>query len=288
MEPDLHYSRKQMSPGVSGFPKMLHLADARTAFASGDLRQALSDVDAALAIDPAFAAAQALRADVIAGLAAPPVVRSTVEAHPKVQCAKRVRPRALAATVSVAVLASVLGLGLMRRTRVDSAPVAAATATAVVRVAHTSGPVPAAAVVVPPDPAPPKEPTGVVRWVSRRLNALDVRPGWRASVLHVDDTGLLKDLGEGIRELWVGRLSDRLDAIFIGRAVEPGEWTTLHASLNARGVVWRIYKDHATAAAGAVSAAAAAAGFRYVKRVRYSDGYSAEQFMLRRARSSSD
>src|SRR5256885_9927959 len=139
-----------MFPGVGGFPKMLHLADARTAFAAGNLRQALIEVDAALAVDPTLVAARSLRADVLAALAARPAIRSTAEAHPKVQCVTRVRPRRLAATIAVAVLASILGLILMRNTRVDSAPVVAAPP--IVRVAP-SVPV-SAATVVPLVPTP--------------------------------------------------------------------------------------------------------------------------------------
>src|SRR5215471_8161173 len=45
--------------------KLLHLANAREALRSGDLVQALNEVDAAVAADPAFAAAQTLRAEIV-------------------------------------------------------------------------------------------------------------------------------------------------------------------------------------------------------------------------------
>src|SRR4051812_4927734 len=57
--------------GTAGpLQKLLHLANAREALASGDPGQALNEVDAALAADASFAAAHTLRADIITRMSA--------------------------------------------------------------------------------------------------------------------------------------------------------------------------------------------------------------------------
>jgi hypothetical protein len=53
-------------------------------------------------------------------------------------------------------------------------------------------------------PADITTPKSVAAWTSPRLAQLDVRPRWRASAIHVEDSALLRDLEEGVSELWIG------------------------------------------------------------------------------------
>jgi hypothetical protein len=133
--------------------------------------------------------------------------------------------------------------------------------------------------------AAPSTPASAVAWISPRLTRLEVRRHWRAAAIHVEDTALLRDLGEGIRELWIGRLTDHMDAIFIGGTVDNDEWMALRASLTPTGVVWRISPTDAGATADAtLIASATSAGFTRLKRLRYSSMYMAEQFTSRSLR----
>jgi len=117
----------------------------------------------------------------------------------------------------------------------------------------------------------------VTEWISHRLTHLRVQPHWRAAALRVDDAALLRDLGEGISELWVGKLTGNEDAIFIGGSVDGNDWRNVRASLNPRGVVWLVYRRR-SAPRDDVGATAVAAGFERGPSVRYSDDYVAEQF----------
>src|SRR3982751_4980390 len=60
----------RMKGSAGPLQKLLHLANAREALASGDPAQALNEVDAALAADASFAAAHTLRADIMARMSA--------------------------------------------------------------------------------------------------------------------------------------------------------------------------------------------------------------------------
>ena len=102
--------------------------------------------------------------------------------------------------------------------------------------------------------------------------------------MDVDDAALLKDLGEGISELWVGKLMSNEDAIFIGGTMGADEWIKLRSSLKPSGVVWRLVRNRATPGDTASSTSAVAAGFSLVKKVRYSTDYVGEQFALRAVR----
>src|SRR5947209_16912693 len=63
-------SSARMKGSAGPLQKLLHLANAREALASGDPGQALNEVDAATAADASFAAAHTLRADIIARMSA--------------------------------------------------------------------------------------------------------------------------------------------------------------------------------------------------------------------------
>lgn len=133
-------------------------------------------------------------------------------------------------------------------------------------------------------PADIATPKSVAAWSSSRLAQLDVRPRWRASAIHVEDSALLRDLEEGVSELWIGKLTTDRDVIFVGAADED-KWDTLASFLKPNGVVWLIYSNRLSAADGAaIATAATAAGFAPIKRLRYSAGYTAEKFVPRRSR----
>jgi hypothetical protein len=129
--------------------------------------------------------------------------------------------------------------------------------------------------------APTATDAEATEWISHRLTHLRVRPHWRASALRVDDAALLRDLGEAISELWVGRLTGNEDAIFIGASVDGNGWRKVRASINPKGVVWLVYRRRSESRVD-VGATAVAAGFERGPSVRYSDDYVAEQFKPRR------
>jgi hypothetical protein len=133
-------------------------------------------------------------------------------------------------------------------------------------------------------PAEISTPNNVAAWTSPRLAQLEVRPQWRASAIQVEDSALLRDLEEGVSELWIGKLTRNRDAIFVGASAED-KWDTLASFLKPNGIVWLIYPNRpGVAKRDAVAAAAAAAGFAATKRLHYSAGYTAEKFISRRSR----
>jgi hypothetical protein len=315
--------------------KLLHLANAREALASGDLQQALNEADAAIAADPMFGAARTLRADIIArmnpevtpdslpsvSLAAPVAVAAPVAAAAVVPPALPVRAPAVAVRahpprraatstpagvpIALGVLVIVGGVGvallasgIIFREPKPVPPVAIQTPAAAPAPAPRPAPVQASDVTLPPPPreaaavarvkpavAESREPTtpiNAIEWASPRLTHLNVRPRWRASALRVEDSALLRDLGQGIGELWVGKLTGNEDAIFVGGNIDASDWVKLRGSIKPTGVVWRIYSNRSESPDTHVTAAIAA-GFSRVKKVRYSADYSGEQFALRRS-----
>ena len=312
--------------------KLLHLANAREALRSGDLAQALNEVDAAVSADPAFAAARTLRAEIVASMnaavatecatavavpVAAPAMAVAVVAEPLVPASIAVtmtaplvappsvpspksRPRpappkqmAIPIVLGALVIALGIGIALLAGGVIsrEAEPARAVTArTAPPKPVPPSDivlPAPRRATPTPPSVAPPTAPAPVetraaaaVEWASPRLTHLSVRPRWRASALHVEDAALLRDLGQGVGELWVGKLTGNEDAIFVGGSIDESVWPKLRASIKPTGVVWRIYSNRSSTD-GPPIAAATAAGFSRVKKVRYSADYSAEQFAPR-------
>ena len=293
-----------MIAGAGSLQKLLHLANAREALTSGDLLQALSEADAAVAADATFAAAHSLRREIVSRMNAAP---QTVAQPPRVReqmatpAPPHRRPRsswpalaraglASSALVVVGVAAVMLvrsGRGAdIRRPEVPT-PIATASAVDVPlpRFVPTAPALKAAvpapkATATPPTAIPSREVEGP-EWASARLTRLNVRPRWRASAMRVDDAALLRDLGEGISELWVGKLTGNEDAIFIGGSLDATDWAKLRASLKPTGVVWRIYPHRSVPLTDASLGTAAAAGFTRGRQVRYSSDYVAEQFTPR-------
>jgi len=261
-----------MGGGASGLQKLLHLADARQAFEAGDVAAALTEVDAVIALDSEFAAARVLREEIVAHKTPPPVPES---AKPLPKPRKRVAiPVAVALTLSVAGLAAVAyerGRSCIQ-CRVPQAVVAAG-------IGDIS--LPSATPIQTIVAAPPVEPPANTGpdWTSSRLTRLHARPQWRAAAVDVPDAVLLRDLGEGVRQLWIGTIPDQIDALFVGGTPDEIAWTTWRGALKPGAVVWRI-APQGLAIDDGVADAAAAAGFVRKGRVGYTRGYVAEQYAL--------
>jgi hypothetical protein len=291
------------SDGSAWLRLVRHLTDARRALALGNLDQALTEIEAAVALDAGFVAAQSLRAEIVArmgavGVAAThpaePTQNKYVEAQPSPDRAPATAARLL---MTIATLVLIVGsaalVGMMWRSphialqRVEaSPPTPAAKPNAEYRTPSPPATVARTmmSVFVAEAPADITTPKSVAAWTSPRLAQLDVRPRWRASAIHVEDSALLRDLEEGVSELWIGKLTTDRDAIFVGAADED-KWDTLASFLKPNGVVWLIYSNRLSAAeSAAVATAATAAGFAPIKRLRYSVGYTAEKFVPRRSR----
>lgn len=297
-----------MIAAAGSLQKLLHLANAREAFASGDFPQALSEVDAAVAADATFAAAQSLRQEIVARMnAAPPavpkapLVREHITISEPWQPHRRTRSLWPARVRTGFAICTLFAVGVVAVMLVRSGKRGADVTTAAVLT--TPPVVPVAAVKTPPavpvaldvelprpvttTPAPlPKVTPASARdvetteWASARLTRLNVRPRWRASAMHVDDAALIRDLGEGISELWVGKLTGNEDAIFVGGSLDESDWVKLRASIKPTGIVWRIYPHRSGSASDGVGPAVAA-GFTRGRQVRYSSDYVAEQFTPR-------
>jgi hypothetical protein len=288
------------SDGAAWLRLVGHLANARRALALGNLDQALTEVDAAVALDAGFVAAQSLRDEVVArlravGVAANHPAEQAQSEHVEAQSSRDQAPATAArAVVTIATLVLIVGSaalgGMMwfppnpmlkhieawpptpaaKEDADDRAPSPPTT------VAHAS-----MTVFVTPAPAEVTIPKSITAWTSPRLAPLDVSPRWRASALHVEDAALLRDLEEGVSELWIGKLTRDRDAIFVGPA-DKDKWDTLASFLKPNGIVWLIYPHQLSAADGAaVATVATAAGFAAVKRLHYSAGYTAEKFVPR-------
>jgi hypothetical protein len=299
-----------MIAGAGSLQKLLHLANAREALASGDFLEALSEVDAAVAADATFAAAQSLRREILARMSTvpQPVVQApripeqiaTMPVQPQRRTRSpwpaRARAWAAAATLFlVGVLAVMLvrsgGRGAdVRAPELSSATTVSAAADVplprfVMPTTAPKAPVPVATPAPKASVAAKAEPASTAvesnEWASPRLTRLNVRPRWRASAVHVEDAALLKDLGEGISELWVGKLTGNEDAIFVSGSLDENDWASLRASLKPTGVVWRVYSHRSGPLTDAALVNAVAAGFTRGRQVRYSSDYVAEQFTPR-------
>jgi hypothetical protein len=291
-----------MIAGGGSLQKLLHLANAREALASGDFIQALSEVDAAVATDARFAAAQSLRREIVARMNAvpqivpqAPAIREHIslpvprQPHRRTGSSWPARGRAALAVCTlfgVGAVAVILVRGGESGADIPARQVPV-TAPAARRAASAAGDVALPRPVTPaPAPAPEVRPARALEvdateWASARLARLNVRPRWRASAMHVDDAALLKDLGEGISELWVGKLTGNEDVIFIGGSLDENDWAKLRASIKPTGIVWRIYSHRSGPLSDASAGPAVAAGFTRGRQVRYSSDYGAEQFTPR-------
>jgi len=104
-----------------------------------------------------------------------------------------------------------------------------------------------------PPVAAPAPNAGVDQWVSPRLSKLGVRRGWRGAAIGISDPALIKDLQQGLAQLWVNQSVSNRDAIFLG-IQEDGDLAKIAAlrpALKNGGVMWVLYSpgDESTAAA---------------------------------------
>jgi hypothetical protein len=269
-----------------------NLNDAREALASGNVVQALADVDAAIALDGGFLAAQSLRDDILARLPANLVEVPPVHDSDEYAGAER-GPRQTIGIRAAATVGLLIPLGVAAFWPAP-ASLRRQASRSIAGESRASSPTPTAALVKKASPLPvflarpPVVATSATAapaaWTSPRLTQLDVRPHWRASAIHVDDAALLRDLEEGVSELRIGAVTNHSDAIFVG-AIDDGEWASVGSSLKPNGVVWLI-RPHRPGIVGdaAFTTAAISAGFAPIKRLRYSAGYTATEYARRRSR----
>jgi hypothetical protein len=116
-----------------------------------------------------------------------------------------------------------------------------------------------------------------------RLQKIGVKPGWRASVVGLEDPTFLRELEGAVAHLSVGRPARNSDAIFFGatRAAQLTRLKALKASLKPNGAVWVVRpKGRPEIAESAVMAAGKAAGLVDVKVVSFSPTHTAEKFVI--------
>jgi hypothetical protein len=253
--------------------KLLHLADARRAFESGDVVAALTEVDAAIALDSHFVAARALREEIVAHSTQPRLPQ-------RANAVAKTGRRPVIAIIAAALMLSLAGVTEVayQRGRFYSRRGAPP---AVVPAAAGDVAVPSAPPVRSLAAATPVEQSTVtgVEWTSPRLTRLHARPQWRAAAINVPDALLLRDLREGVAQVWTDTIPDPVDVLFVGGAPDQMQWASWRDALKAKGMVWRIASQDA-AIEDDVTAAAVAAGFVRGARVGYARGYIAEQYTL--------
>jgi hypothetical protein len=116
-----------------------------------------------------------------------------------------------------------------------------------------------------------------------RLDKIGARAEWRASAVGVDDRHFLKEIGDRIAQLSIGRVLDDSDAIFFGAtdAAQLSRLATLKRSLKPAGALWVIRpKGRKEISEQSVMAAGKAAGLVDVKVVSFSPTHTAEKFVI--------
>lgn len=127
------------------------------------------------------------------------------------------------------------------------------------------------------------------KWAAKILNPpsrskkLGIKPGWKASAVGVEDADFLKELGDGIAALSIGRVTKGNDAIFLGatREADLKRLQSLKAMINPGGAIWIIRpKGRPEISERAVMSAGKAAGLVDVKVVGFSETHTAEKFVI--------
>jgi hypothetical protein len=116
-----------------------------------------------------------------------------------------------------------------------------------------------------------------------RLDKIGAKPEWRASAVGIDDRGFLKEMGDRIAQLSIGRVLEDSDAIFFGAtdAAQLSRLATLKRSLKPAGALWVIRpKGRKQISEQSVMAAGKAAGLVDVKVVSFSPTHTAEKFVI--------
>jgi hypothetical protein len=127
------------------------------------------------------------------------------------------------------------------------------------------------------------------RWADKilhppsRSQKLGVKPEWKASAVGIDDPAFLKDLGDSIASLSIGRVTKDNDAVFLGATSESDlkQLDRLKRMIKPDGAVWVIRpKGRPEISERAVMAAGKAAGLVDVKVVGFSATHTAEKFVI--------
>ena len=127
------------------------------------------------------------------------------------------------------------------------------------------------------------------RWADKirnppsRLDKIGAKPEWRASAVGIDDRGFLKEMGDRIAQLSIGRVLEDSDAIFFGAtdAAQLSRLAALKRSLKPAGALWVIRpKGRKEISEQSVMAAGKAAGLVDVKVVSFSPTHTAEKFVI--------
>jgi hypothetical protein len=116
-----------------------------------------------------------------------------------------------------------------------------------------------------------------------RLQKIGVKPDWRVSAIGVDDPVFLKELGNAVSHISIGRIVKEADAIFVGirNEAELSRVEKLKASLKPNGALWIIRpKGRSDISERATMAAGKAAGLVDVKVVGFSATHTAEKFVI--------
>jgi len=116
-----------------------------------------------------------------------------------------------------------------------------------------------------------------------RLDKIGAKPEWRASAVGIDDRGFLKEMGDRIAQLSIGRVLEDSDAIFFGAtdAAQLSRLALLKRSLKPAGALWVIRpKGRKEISEQSVMAAGKAAGLVDVKVVSFSPSHTAEKFVI--------
>lgn len=116
-----------------------------------------------------------------------------------------------------------------------------------------------------------------------RLQKIGVKAAWRASAIGVDDAAFLKELGNAVAHLSIGRVLNGSDAIFFGvtKEAELARLEKLKASLTPNGALWIIRpKGRPEISERATMAVGKQAGLVDVKVVGFSPTHTAEKFVI--------
>jgi hypothetical protein len=120
-----------------------------------------------------------------------------------------------------------------------------------------------------------------------RLDKLGVRPGFRVSVLRLDDQGFLTELAERGADIARGRRRKGSDVIFLGveASTDLPALGTLEPYLERNGAVWVVYpKGRQVLKEVDVIQAGLRVGLVDNKVVRFSDTHTALRFVIPKAR----
>jgi hypothetical protein len=119
------------------------------------------------------------------------------------------------------------------------------------------------------------------RWTSSRLASLGVRPEWRGSAIGIHDPLLMKDLQQGLAELWVGRVAAKSDVIFLGVNGEAdlAQLATLQKALKQGGVLWTFYRSGDRTSASILAATARSVHLARTRVIPFSQAYEAAAFV---------